>query len=214
MAVKVKLNRASLRFEDKLLRQVNGKVQNTKRLVARFERSGKPKEWASVISAALQDVHARIMAVFEGSEPTSFMTVSSVQGVDLARPWQPLSFEYMQRKKTDAFWRESGELLEYVAKALAPLEHHAVKRVEVKAGKVPRGAKTVRVSVLVTPARLPEPLQSLVMYPFLQGKGNDLTAIGGSDVQTVKLLVNHAMRGFIPEIAAEFGNQLLDELRS
>ena len=215
MPAKITLNRASVRMDEFLVRQINGNTQNTKRLLKKFEKSGIPEQLGRQVNDKLNQVHKAIMAVFEGSEGVSLTSVSSVQGVDLSKPWQPLSWAYMRRKKFDAFWREEGTLLEYVAKALAPISgSNAVRRVEVKAGKVPRGAKTVRASVLVTPARLPEPLQSLVMYPFLQGKGNSLVAMGASDVQAKKLLVNHALRGFMPDIAAEFGTQLLDELKS
>lgn len=215
MQVKVTLNKASLRVDDKLVRQINGKPQNTKRLVRRFEKSGIPQRWADETTKALNHVHSLLMRVFRGQVTPELTSVTEVFGYPLRQPWRPLSWEYMAEKQFDGFWRESGALLQYVSEVLSPISgKDAVRKVEVYPGKVPRGAKTVRVSVLVTPARLPEPLQTLVMYPFLQGRGTGMKAMGDTDVQTVKLLANHALRGFIPDIASAVGKQLLDELRS
>lgn len=215
MAVKVKVNRASLRFDESIVRQIAGSTKKTTTLVNAFKRSGLPDDWAAAAQEALNRLHAVLMWVFGGGVTGVNRQVGSLAGVNLAKPWEPLSEAYVKRKTTDSFWHETGELLDYVAKSLKPLEGaSAVRRTEVKAGKVPRGAKSIRVSVLVTPARLPEPLQSLVMYPFLQGKGNDLTGIGAEELQAYKLLVNQAIRGFVPEVSAEFGKQLLDDLRT
>lgn len=216
MAVKVKLNRASIRLDQSIVRQIDGKVKNTKAIVRAVQRSGLPDRWAAATQDHLRRLHAALMYVFEGHVGGITGSVQSLQGVNLAKPWAPLAEDYIKRKITGSFWYETGDLLNYVAKGLAPLSGRgAVRKVETKAGKVPRGAKSVRVSVLVTPARLPEPLQSLVIYPFLQGKGNDTTGIGSEDdIQAYKLLVNQAVRGFVPEISAEFGKQLLDALKT
>lgn len=215
MGVKVKLNRASLRVDQSLVRQIAGKTKNTKALVRAFERSGMPEKWAATAREQLNRLYDALMYVFEGNVTGITGTVTSLRGVNLAKPWQPLAADYVKRKITGSFWYETGDLLDYVAKGLQPISGRgSVRKVEVKAGKVPRGAKSVRVSVLVTPARLPEPLQSLVIYPFLQGKGNDTTGIGSEDIQAYKLLVNQAIRGFVPEISAEFGKQLLEELKT
>ena len=163
----------------------------------------------------IRALHRMLLNVFEGNVKGIGGGVSSVSGIDLARPWAPLTERYAERKITDSFWYETGTLLDYVAKSIQQLSGpQAVRKVEVKAAPIPRGAKSLKVSVLITPARLPEPLQSLVMYPFLQGRGNDMTGMGGTDVQAVKLLVNHALRGFIPDISAELGRRMLDELRT
>ena len=197
------------------MRQIAGKTKNTKAMVRAFERSGMPEKWAATAREQLNRLYDALMYVFEGNVTGITGTVTSLLGVNLAKPWQPLAADYVKRKITGSFWYETGDLLDYVAKGLQPISGRgSVRKVEVKAGKVPRGAKSVRVSVLVTPARLPEPLQSLVIYPFLQGKGNDTTGIGSEDIQAYKLLVNQAIRGFVPEISAEFGKQLLEELKT
>lgn len=215
MEVKVKINRASVRLDQQLLRQINGKPQNTKRLVAKFAKSEAPARMVSQTREALNRVHAHIMAVYRGGVGVTLGTVNTVEGFQLSNPWPQLNWEYMRTKQYDAFWRESGALLQYVAEALSPIAGaSAVRRVDVKAGKVPRGAKAVRVSVLITPARLPEPLQSLVMYPFLQGRGNDLGALSSLDERPQYMVANHKLRGFMPDIASAVGKQLLDVLRS
>lgn len=215
MAVKVKTNRASLTLSQNLVRQIDGKTKNRRALLRSFERSGMPERWAAVTRQSLNALHRVLLNVFEGNVKGIGGGVSSVSGIDLARPWAPLTERYAERKITDSFWYETGTLLDYVAKSIQQLSGpQAVRKVEVKAAPIPRGAKSLKVSVLITPARLPEPLQSLVMYPFLQGRGNDMTGMGGTDVQAVKLLVNHALRGFIPDISAELGRRMLDELRT
>lgn len=215
MAVKVKVNRASLRFDQSVARQIAGSTKKTEQIVNGFRRSGKPKQWSEVVERQLNKLHETLLAVFEGQITGPQRQVSSVFGVDLAKPWEALSASYLATKATNSFWHESGDLLNYVSNAMRPLSSAgAVRKTEVKAGKFARGAKSLRVSVLVTPAKLPEPLQSLVMYPFLQGRGNNLSGIGKEDFQAYKLLVNQAVRGFVPEVSAEFGKQLLDELRT
>lgn len=215
VAVKVRLNRASLTLQQNLVRQIDGKVKNRRALIRAFERSGVVEEWKATVAAKLIRLHQVLVGVFSGGVTGVGLEVSSVYGFDLARPWAPLSERYAERKITDSFWHETGTLLDYVARSMQMLSGpQAVRKVEVKAAPIPRGAKSLKVSTLITPARLPEPLQSLVMYPFLQGRGNDLSAMGGTDVQAVKLLVNHALRGFIPDIAGELGRQMLDELRT
>lgn len=215
MAVRIKLNRASVTLRQDLVRQIDGKVKNRRALLRGFERSGVVEEWRASVTEGLNRLHNILLGVFAGGITGIGRDVSSVYGFDLSRPWAPLSEAYAERKITDSFWHETGTLLDYVAKSVQPLSgQQAVRKVEVKAAPIPRGAKSLRVSTLITPVRLPEPLQSLVMYPFLQGRGNDLSAMGGTDVQAVKLLVNHALRGFIPEIAGELGRRMLDELRT
>ena len=216
MAVKVKVNRASLRLDNVVARQIAGSSKKTQQLLNGFKNSSLPEQWAGMVEVQLKYLHDTLVAVFAGEVTSPQRTVNRVFGVDLAKPWQPLSASYLRSKNTNSFWHESGELLNYVSSALRPLSSSgSVRKVEVKAGKFARGAKSLRVSVLVTPARLPEPMQSLVMYPFLQGRGNDLSGIGAeADFQAYKLLVNQAVRGFVPEVSAEFGKQLLDELRS
>lgn len=213
MAVKVKLNRASLRLDNKIARQVGRSAPRKAQLARAFAREGMPERWAAETQAALNRLHVVLMAVFKGSQTDIRSPVTSLFGVPVS--WQPLNERYAGYKKTQAFWRESGDLLNYVGTALSPLAgNSAVRKTEVKTGKIKRGAKSLRVSVLITPARLPEPLQSLVMYPFLQGRGNDTSGIGNEDIQAYKLLVNQAVRGFLPEVSEAFGSQLLDELRS
>ena len=215
MAVKVRTNRASLTLSQNLVRQIDGKTKNRRALLRAFERSGLPERWAAVTRQSLNALHRMLLNVFEGNVKGIGGGVSSVSGIDLARPWAPLTERYAERKITDSFWYETGTLLDYVAKSIHLLSGpQAVRKTEVKVAPIPRGAKSLKISVLIKPARLPEPLQSLVMYPFLQGRGNDMTEMGGTDVQAVKLLVNHALRGFIPDISAELGRRMLDELRT
>lgn len=213
-SVKVTLNRASLRLDEQLARQVMGKTQNRQKLIRAFNRSGVVERWRALLEHKLEETHDAILAVFRGEVTGIDSPVTSVGGVQLGKPWAPLSEQYRKRKKTDAYWFETGSLLQYVANAMQPLSQGSVKKVEVTAQKVPRGARTMEVRTLITPVRLPEPLQSMVMYPFLQGKGNDLTSMGSSDTEVLKLLVNHALRGFLPDIAAEYGKKLLVEIKS
>ena len=215
MAAKVRLNRASLTLTQNLVRQIDGKLKNKRAVLRAFEKSGIVQGWGKIANKALNQLHTALINVFEGNVTGIGASVSSISGINLAKPWAPLTERYAERKITDSFWYETGTLLDYVAKSIQPLSGpQAVRKVEVKAAPIPRGAKSLKVSVLVTPARLPEPLQSLVMYPFLQGRGNDMSGMGGTDIQAVKLLVNHALRAFIPDISAELGKRMLDELRT
>lgn len=214
MTVKVVLNRASLRVDRQLKRQINGSTVRTDRLINAFRRSDVPFRMAGHMREALKALHAKLMYMFSGGVTGIGNPVASALGVAYREPWQPLSAEYAVKKKYEAYWRESGELLNYASSALASLDGPQAVTVEVRRGKIKRGAEKVRASVLLTPARLPEPFQSLVMYPFLQGRSNDLSEFGdGGDPQSIKLLVNHALRGFIPEISADQGRQLINEIR-
>ena len=217
MAVKVTLNRASLRLEEKIVRAIAGDVQRTDKLVRAFGRSAPAVELKQAVLQSLNNLHSAIMWVMSGGVAIGgpISTLNTPEGqVTLRRPWQPLSAEYLEEKKGPSFWRETGDLHAYVAKQMAVLAGPgAVKRVELKAAKVQRGAKTVRARMLITPARLPEPLQTLVMYPFLQGDWVRLSA-KGMEGNEAKLLANSLLRGFMPDIATEFGLRALDSVRS
>lgn len=214
MAVKIRVNRASVTLTQNLVRQIDNKVLNKRALLSAFKKSGYAQSWQKTATASLNVLHTVLMNVFGGSVKGIGGSVAKVAGVDLAKPWKPLTERYAERKLTDSFWYESGTLIQYVADSIQQLSGpQAIRKVEVKAANIPRGAKSLKVSVLIEPVRLPEPLQSLVMRPFLQGKGNDMTGMSFTDVQAVKLLANHALRGFIPDVSAELGRRMLDELR-
>ena len=69
--------------------------------------------------------------MFEGNVKDIGGGVSSVSGIDLARPWAPLTERYAERKITDSFWYETGTLLDYVAKSIQQLSGpQAVRKVE------------------------------------------------------------------------------------
>ena len=217
MAVKVTLNKASLRLEEKIVRAVAGKTERTDKLVRAFARSPAAKEIQQSVLVSLNNLHSAIMWVMSGGVAVGgpIATLNTPAGaVTLKQPWRPLSEAYLKEKKGPSFWRETGDLEAYIAQQLAVLAGPgAVKRVEVKAAKVQRGAKTVRARMLITPARLPEPLQTLVMYPFLQGDWVRLSA-KRLDGNEAKLLANSLLRGFMPDIATEFGLRALDSVRS
>lgn len=217
MAVKIRLNKASLRFDEQLVRQICGNTVRTERLVRAFEKSPVPREISGSIQERLNALHDALMWVFSGGVQIGgpIQALAAPGGtVRLQQPWRPLSEEYAKRKTGPSFWRETGELQAFMASQLSQLAGAgAIRKVEVKAGKVKRGAKTVRASVLVTPVRLPEPLQTLVMYPFLQGQWVRLSA-NGTDGNEAKLLANSLLRGFMPDIATEYGLRALDSIKS
>lgn len=217
VAVRIRLNRASIRFEEQLIRAVNGSPQRTSRLVNKFANSPAAKQIEKSIAEALRNLHGALMWVFDGgvpiNSPVSALNVPGGQPVTLRKPWQPLTEEYVERKVGPSYWHETGDLAAYVAKQIDVLSSHPIRKVEVKAAKVQRGAKTVRARMLVTPVRLPEPLQSLIMYPFLQGAWPSLSGAGLSNPEA-KLLANSLLRGFMADTAADFGLRALDSVRS
>lgn len=217
MGVKVKINRASTRFDEQLIRHVCGSPVRTDKLIREFAKGPVVGLIRRDMTKALNDLHSALMWVFSGGVLLGgpIKTLSTPQGpVRLRQSWQPLAPVTLEEKKSPSFWRETGDLQVYIAQQLSALAGPgAVRKVEVKAGKVQRGAKTVRASVLVTPVRLPEPLQTLVMYPFLQGEWVRLSA-AGTDGNEAKLLANSLLRGFMPDIATEFGLRALDSIRS
>ena len=213
MAVKVVLNRASQRLDLQIARQVGRSAPRKQQVLNAFKRTGVPNMYRERYVEMLNHVHSALMAVFRGNYRGVQTPVTDVAGVRVH--WDPLSTDYSKRKRTDAFWYETGDLLNYVSAELSPLAGpSAIRKMEVKAGNIRRGDRTLRVSMLYTPARLSEPLQSLVMYPFLQGRGKNVTVNPAFDMQAYKLVVNQALRGFLPEVSEAYGKHLLDELRN
>lgn len=86
MAVKVRTNRASLTLSQNLVRQIDGKTKNRRALLRAFERSGLPERWAAVTRQSLNALHRVLLNVFEGNVKGIGGGVSSVSGIDLARP--------------------------------------------------------------------------------------------------------------------------------
>lgn len=212
MAVKIRINRASARLDLQIARQVGRSAPRKQQLINAFKRTGVPEMYRERYEEMLGHIHSALMAVFRGNYRGVRSPVAEVAGVPVA--WAPLSTSYISRKTTDAFWHETGDLLNYVSAELSPLAGpRAITKVEVTAGKIKRGDRKLNVRMLYTPVRLSEPLQSLVMYPFLHGRER-YAAVARSDLQAYKLVVNQAVRGFLPEVSAAYGAILLDELRN
>lgn len=214
MPVSVRFNRASVNVRTKLVKQLSEKSNNMAKLLRAFKRTGTQARLEAIINAEAERLVSVLLEVFGGGVKGIDGSVSFISDIKLTKPWEPLAPSYVERKRSDSFWFESGELLDYVRSGFAPWGKKPVKSVKLTALPAKKGEKYLTVSMLFTLERLSEPLQSMVVANFLQGnqskKLKNITAY--SDLQAYKLLVNEKLRSFLPDVSEELGRRLTTKL--
>ena len=214
MAVKVRLNRASINVQAKLARQINGDKVKRDKLLRAFKRGGLPETLKGMINAEIENFRQALLDVFSGAVKGTDSQILQVAGVHLLKPWQPLNPDYAARKQTDSFWFESGDLLDYVKAQLSVYAKGAVESVKVTAAPAKKGDKHIPVNMLFSLKRLSEPLQSIIASNLLQGTYSKKVAevSRSANLEAYKILVNEQLRSFIPVIAQSYSKSLYSKI--